>query len=132
MAVCGWMGMVFSLSDRLYAIFSMNGIEKLSPGVAVREYRPKRSICHSSACGTMRTTEFQCRPSRPMTMSRAPSARAKRGRLRRLRRAPVSAAAAAAATAAAAVSARAAAINIRDQTHLSFGKSASLSVLDAL
>ncbi len=48
----------------------MIGIAKLRPGVAVWLNLPKRSICHSSAWGTMSRTEFQLRPSRPTVISR--------------------------------------------------------------
>ena len=70
-AVCGWIGNVVSLSERLYATLSMNGIAKFSPGEALQRSEaplsgacqlcagmaaahmrwnlPKRSIDHSSA-----------------------------------------------------------------------------------
>ena len=35
-AVCGWIGNVVSLSERLYATLSMNGIAKFSPGEALQ------------------------------------------------------------------------------------------------
>ena len=37
--------MVFSLSDRRYAMDSINGMAKLSPGVAVRCQRPGSGLC---------------------------------------------------------------------------------------
>ncbi len=53
MAVCGWIAMVVSLSDRLYAIWSMRGMAKLRPGAAVWLNLPKRLraewVCHDDA-----------------------------------------------------------------------------------
>ncbi len=84
----------------------MIGIAKLRPGVAVCENFPKRSICHSSAWGTISRTLFQLRPSRPTVISRvcessagfggARSVRARRDAERRPREAIVESAAPAA------------------------------------
>ena len=88
-AVCGWIGIVVSFMLRLYAMLSTNGIAKLSPGCAMYANLPKRSIIHSSACGTIMTQNIapMCAPSRPTVMSRRASARraGKRGSSRRER-----------------------------------------------